>query len=161
MGRAEINGKTIEFSEGTTILTAARSIGVDIPTLCHDDRIKPVAACRMCLVAVQGSAQSIASCKTLLSDGMSVETHSAELEDARRWNLRMLAKDYPVASFEKFPEKPLHQLATQYGLTPADFSRSNGLAVDDSHTYIRVDMSRCIKCFACVRICDEVQGQFV
>lgn len=161
MGRAEINGKTIEFSEGTTILTAARSIGVDIPTLCHDDRIKPVAACRMCLVEVKGSAQQLASCKTLLSDGMSVETHSAGLEQARRWNLRMLAKDYPAGSFEKFPEKPLHQLATQYGLTPADFAQSNGLAVDDSHTYIRVDMSRCIKCFACVRICDEVQGQFV
>ena len=162
MIRANINGHKGEFADGTTILSAARSLGVDIPTLCHDDRIKPVAACRLCLVAIDGLAQQKPSCSTLLTDGMSVHTHASQVEDARRWNLRMLAKDYPASAFRSQPDVPFHQLARKYGLIDDDFgSEVNGSTVDDSHTYIRVDMSRCINCYACVRICDEVQGQFV
>src|SRR5437660_12101379 len=106
---ASINGLEGKFADGTTILSAARSIGVDIPTLCHDDRIKPVAACRLCLVAIDGLAQQKASCSTLLTDGMSVQTHTSQVEDARRWNLRMLAKDYPASAFRSQPDVHLHR----------------------------------------------------
>ena len=162
MIRATINGREGEFADGTTILSAATTFGIDIPTLCHDDRIKPVGACRLCLVEINGTGQQKASCSTLLADGMSVETHTPQVEDARRWNLRMLAKDYPVSAFRSQPELPFHQLARKYGLIDVEFAADvNGSKIDDSHTYIRVDMSRCVNCYACVRICDEVQGQFV
>jgi formate dehydrogenase major subunit len=162
MVRATINGNEAEFEDGITILAAAKQIGVDIPTLCNDDRLDPVGACRMCLVKVNGSAHDVVSCKTPLAEGSSVETHSADLEDTRRWNLRMLAKDYPAASFDQYPDKHFHKLAAGYGLAATDFNAAvNGHRIDSSHTYIQADMSRCINCYACVRICADVQGQFV
>jgi formate dehydrogenase major subunit len=162
MIRAKINGQEKEFNEGVTILEAARQCGIEIPTLCDDDRLKPAGSCRMCVVEALGSSRETASCATLLSDGMAVETHSEKIESSRRWNLRMLARGYPRTAFESFPDKPFHRIARQYGLTADDFSAdTNGHAKDESHTYISVDMSRCIDCYNCVRICDEVQGQFV
>ncbi|QQS33965.1 MAG: formate dehydrogenase subunit alpha [Acidobacteriota bacterium] len=162
MIRATINGTTREFPDDISILEAARSCGIEIPTLCDDARLKPVGACRMCLVEASGSSRETASCTAKLADGMTVATHSEKIEETRKWNLRMLARSYPVSAFEQFPDKPFHRLAMKYGLTAADFaSNVNGHLVDDSHTYIRVDMARCIDCYACVRICDEVQGQYV
>jgi len=92
---------------------------------------------------------------------MEVETHSTTVEDARKWNLRMLAGSYPVDAFTAFPDKPFHSLARAYGLTDTDFKGDQSALPDESHTYINVDMSRCINCYACVRICADIQGQFV
>lgn len=161
MIRATINGQAADFPDGITVLAAARAAEIEIPTLCNDDRLKPVGACRMCLVGIEGSPREAVSCTSLLRDGMVIETHSDKIEAARRWNLRMLARMYPADAFTRFPEKPFHKIARQYGLTTADFARPNGSQVDDSHIYIAVDMSRCIDCFACIRICADVQGQFV
>ena len=62
--------------------------GIDIPTLCNDDRLDPVGACRMCLVEIKGRAHETVSCTTTLADGMEVETHSEPIESARKWNLQ-------------------------------------------------------------------------
>lgn len=161
MIRAKINGSDVEFDHSITILAAARSLGIEIPTLCNDDRLKPVGACRMCLVEVKGSSRETVSCSTLLSDGMEVLTHSEPIEDARRWNLKMLAGTYPADAFVTFPDKQFHRLATKYGLSEEDFSSELFDSYDSSQTYINFDKSRCINCYACVRICSEVQGQFV
>lgn len=161
MIRATINGRPMEFEAGITVLAAARAAGIQIPTLCNDDRLKPVGACRTCIVDIHGSSREAVSCSSLLREGMVIETHSDKLEEARTWNLRMLARDYPADAFTLFPDKPFHKLARQYGLTASDFAASKDAQVDDSHRYISVDMSRCIDCFACVRICADVQGQFV
>ncbi len=158
--RAKINGSEYEFSEDLSILDAARAAGADIPTLCEDERLKSVGACRMCLVDVAGLPREVVSCTTKLVDGMEIETHGQAVETARKWNLRMLAKSYPADAYRDFPKKPFHQIAREYGLTDADFM-GESTAVDDSHVYIRADMSRCINCYACVRICADVQGQFV
>lgn len=162
MVRAKINGTEREFADGISVLKAAASIGVEIPTLCHDDRLKPAGACRLCLCQVSGEAHETASCTRALADGMEIETHSPALEHAREMNLKMLAKDYPKPAFDQFPDKPFHILARKYGLTADDFG-SNGdrSQRDNSHTYIDIDMSRCIDCYRCVRICSELQGQFV
>jgi formate dehydrogenase major subunit len=159
--KAKINGIERDFPKGISILQAASVVGIDIPTLCNDERLKPVGACRMCLVLVNGYSREVASCTTELAEGMEVETHGSSIEEARKWNLRMLAQKYPAAAFSEFPEKPFHRLASTYGLTTADFEGANRYAVDDTHTYISVDMSRCIECLSCVRICSDLQGQFV
>ena len=160
--RAVINGTTREFEAGVSILDAARSAGIEIPTLCHDERLKACGACRMCLVEVDGAAPLVASCMNKLADGMRVETHSPKVEKARRMELRMLARNYPRRAFEDFPEKPFHRLARRYGLDENDFApEPDGRLTDDSHAYIKVDMTRCIDCYACVRICEQLQGQFV
>lgn len=160
--QAKINGAPREFKKGVSILEAARDAGIEIPTLCHDERLKPCGACRMCLVEVKGSSQLVASCMNKLRDKMEIETHSAKVENSRKMDLRMLARKYPREEFLQYPEKPFHRLARKYGLTENDFApAANGKITDDSHAYIKVDMARCIDCFACVRICEQIQGQFV
>jgi formate dehydrogenase major subunit len=161
MARIKINGSELEVEDGTSILDAARTAGVDIPTLCHDPRLKPSGSCRLCIVEVKGESRDVASCARKVADGMEVATHTPEIEQARAMNLRMLAREYPLDAYKKYPDKPFHCLAAKYGLTDADFRPGNGHKVDDSHTYISVDMSRCVECYRCVRICKEVQGQFV
>lgn len=162
MIKAEINGKEFQFDEETSILEALHSVGIEVPALCNDKRLEPCGACRLCLVEVKGLPRPIVSCESDLTDGLKIETHTPELEKARRMNLRMLAQKYPLDAFKEFPEKPFHRLARKYGLIDKDFStETNGGKVDLSHPYIQVDMARCIDCFRCVRICDEVEGQFV
>ena len=160
--KATINGDTFQFHEGISILDACRSVDLSIPTLCNDERLKPIGSCRMCLVEVLGRPHPLTSCNTLLADGMTISTQTPALEHERGMLLRMLAQDHPADEFRLFPDKEFHLLASKYGLTETDFDgcHSNEL-VDDSHPYIKVDMSQCILCYRCVRICEEVQGQFV
>jgi formate dehydrogenase major subunit len=162
MVRAKLNGAEHEFDDGISILDAARELKIEIPALCGDARLKPVGACRLCLVEIKGETHETAACMRALTGGMEIETHSPRIERARKTNLRMLAQNYPLEAFQKFPEKHFHHLAKKYGLTDADFcGDSKSGQIDDSHTYISVDMSRCVDCYNCVRVCDEVQGQFV
>lgn len=162
MATARINGIEVGFEEGDTILDGARGLGMDVPTLCQDDRIDSCGACRMCIVSVKGKSQPVASCQTKLRDGMEIDTATPQLHAARKMYLRMLAVDYPAEAFVEFPTKPFHRMAVEHGLSADDFNGNrNGSMVDDSHVYINVDMSRCIECYRCVRICEEIQGQFV
>ena len=159
---ATINGQAHEFEHPLSILEASRTIGVDIPTLCHDDRLKPIGACRLCLVEIGGKPRPVPACSTALENNMVISTHTPLLEHERRMILKMLAQDYPGRGLREAPENPFHRYATQYGLKESDFKEiDEGTLIDDSHPYIRVDMSQCILCYRCVRICNEVQGQFV
>ncbi len=102
------------------------------------------------------------ACNTSLADGMVISTHTPALENERRMLLKMLAQDHPGEGLKEALEKPFYLYARQYGLTEGDFNGSHEThLLDDSHPYIHVDMSQCIVCYRCVRICDEVQGQFV
>ncbi len=162
MKKAIINGAEFQFEEKTSILKALKTLEIEVPTLCDDERLKPCGACRLCLVEVKGFPHPIVACENDLTDGAEIETHTPELETARKMNLRMLARKYPLEAFNKFPDKPFHQLARKYGLTDEDFSTETvNQKIDASHPYIQVDMSRCVDCYACVRICEKVQGQFV
>ena len=160
--RASINGQQHQFEDGVSVLEACRSVGIAIPTLCHDDQLKPIGSCRMCLVEIAGKPHPVPACNTPLTEGMLISTHTPALENERRMVLKMLAQDHPGGAFEKSSAKPFYQQALQYGLSEGDFNKANGPnLVDDSHPYIHVDMSKCITCYRCVRICNEVQGQFV
>lgn len=173
MLRARINHQQYEFEDGLTILQALRQIGDEVPTLCHDDRLKPAGDCRMCLVEIAGWTRPATACNTQLTDGMSIETHTPELEDTRRGLLAMLAERYPVEAVSQFPDKPFHQLLRKYAVAAAGETEAGEteagetgasvwpVFVDASHPYLRADMTRCIDCYRCVRICREVQGQFV
>jgi formate dehydrogenase major subunit len=160
--RATINGQSHEFAEGVSILDAVKSAGIDVPTLCHDPRLKPIGSCRMCLVQVEGRPHPLTSCNNQLADGMVISTHTPALEHERKMLLRMLAQDHPADVFRRFPDKDFHRQSLQYGLSESDFDGDHHAELlDDSHPYIHVDMSLCILCYRCVRICEEVQGQFV
>jgi formate dehydrogenase major subunit len=160
--KAKINNELREFEGDPSILEACRAVGIDIPTLCHDERLEPIGSCRMCLVKVEGKPHPMTACNTILANGMEISTHTTALENERRALLKMLAQDHPGDGLTQTPEKPFYRYALQYGLTESDFSGCHEpKLLDDSHPYIHVDMSQCIVCYRCVRICNEVQGQFV
>jgi formate dehydrogenase major subunit len=92
---------------------------------------------------------------------MEIETHPPEIERLRRTMLALLSRNYPEQHVAQWPEKEFHRLLNNYRLTCGNGRDRLPAASDDSHPYIHVDMSRCIDCYRCVRICDEVQGQCV
>ena len=161
MLRATVNGKRHEFRDDSSILEALRSLGNEVPTLCHDDRLKPQGACRLCVVSVKGRPHPVVSCHTPLTEGAEIETETPELRAERQGVLSLLAHRYPKDTVSRFPDKPLHRYFLEYGLESEAAGKIDPTLIDDSHPYIHVDMSRCIDCYRCVRICEEVQGQFV
>jgi formate dehydrogenase major subunit len=160
MLRVTIDGADYDIEAGATILDALRQVGRAVPHLCHDDRLAPVGACRMCVVEVDGETRPVASCSTQLVDGMRIATHTRQLDALRKTNLSLLASHYPVAAIAAEPDHPFHRLLDEYGVAAGDVSNADDFR-DDSHPYLGVALDRCIHCQRCVRICDEVQGQFV
>jgi formate dehydrogenase major subunit len=186
--KLSVNGRALEVPDDSTVLHATRLAGVEVPTLCHDDRLKPAGACRLCLVQVKGLRPLVPACCTYANEGMEVQTHTSEIEETRRTLLQLLAEDYPPEAVAHWPEKQFHRWLRVYGiqapvpaeLTPAMAGEKGGKGekekhalpaapfppfspafCDTTHPYLAVDMSRCIDCFRCLRICNEVQGQFV
>lgn len=160
MLRVTINGQKFAVCEGATIMDALRTAGITVPSLCHDERLVPGGACRLCVVEVEGWDRHPAACSTAVTDGMTIETHSAAVESERATLLGLLAVNYPREAIAAFPEKPFHRLLQQYGIEPSPLAAVPAAFRDDTHPYIHVDMERCINCYRCVRICDELQGQF-
>ena len=161
MLRVTINGVPRQFADGQTILQALQSIDIEVPALCHDSRLKPFAGCRLCVVQVQGHARPLPACDSQLADGMAIETHNPQLEEERRTLLKLLANCYPSEALRRFPEKEFHKQIQKYGLTNDCRDQIPTQPPDASNPYIQVDLSKCILCYRCVRICEEVQGQFV
>jgi formate dehydrogenase major subunit len=160
VARLTIDGQERDVADGLTILEAATLSGVDIPTLCSDPRLVPSGACRLCIVAVEGQARPVAACTTPAIDGMSVWTRSTDIEATRRTLLELLARDYPAAAVASAPGEPFHRILADYGVDATGHPQATTTTVDDSHPLIHVDLAQCISCWRCVRICEEVQGQF-
>jgi formate dehydrogenase major subunit len=161
MPHLTIDGRNVGVADGATILDAARDAGIDIPAVCADPRLAPSGACRLCVVAVEGYRRPVASCTTPVRDGMTVRTRTKELFEVRRTLLRLLAQDYPADAIAAAPDEPFHRLLAAHDLTEAAHGRTDPAPVDTSHPLIHLDLNRCISCWRCVRICDEVQGQLV
>lgn len=161
MFHVTINGQTHELDEGINILHAVRIAGVDVPTLCHDERLKPYGGCRLCIVQVHGHARPVTACNTPLADNMVIDTHTPEIEALRHTLLKLIAQRYPAAPLKEFPDKEFHRIIHAYELAGELRGIPDTNLIDDSHPYIHIDMSQCIDCYRCVRICEEVQGQFV
>src|ERR1700747_80960 len=160
-----IDGREVPAPEGATIWQAARSAGVDIPVLCHDERFDPVGVCRMCVVDV-GAPAFAASCVRACENGMQVTPDSPELERSRTMLTKLLVSDQPPR--ERDPrqtttaDNELLALADRY-----EVSQDNGLpcgsgrGVDLSSPVIAVDHDACILCDRCTRACDDIQGNDV
>ena len=161
MLRVIVNQEPYDCLDGVTVLQALSQIGIDIPRLCHDDRLTPYGACRLCVVKVRGSAKPVPACTTPLIDGMEIETHPPEIEELRRSLLQLLAREQPPVEAAHLPHKEFFRYLREYELDHECRAAVDPALVDESHPLIRVDMSRCVYCYRCVRICDEVQGQSV
>jgi formate dehydrogenase major subunit len=160
MPRLVIDGQTVDAPDGATLLDAAALVGARPPTVCHDPRVRPVGGCRLCLVEVEGWPKLMAACATAARAGMIITTRSEALERFRRAQIEWYAARLSPEVVAAHPDKALHQLMRDYGVEPKGHPVDRE-GWDDSVPAIRVDMDQCIQCLRCVRICEELQGQFV
>ncbi|HEY6935026.1 MAG TPA: formate dehydrogenase subunit alpha [Marmoricola sp.] len=152
-----VDGGTVSVPDGSSVLTATRTAGADVPTLCHDDRLSPAGVCRVCLVRADG--ELVAACVTPARAGMVVETSDEEIADHVRLVVGLTIETLPARALETPSE--LTALCARLGLGAESFAgASDGSRLDDSHPYLSLDPDLCIACGRCVRMCDEVQGTF-
>jgi predicted molibdopterin-dependent oxidoreductase YjgC len=159
--KLKIDGIDVEVSNGTTILEAAQFAGVRIPSLCHDRRLIPFGACRLCVVQQKGKSELLPSCFTPARGGMEIVTHSPEILNSRRLQLQFILLNHPMICprCEKEGECELQRLVYEYGVEETLYPWERiSFPVDDRSPLLRRDPDKCILCGRCVRICDEVQG---
>ncbi len=160
-----IDGETIEVDKGKTVLQAANSVGIRIPTLCHDPRLEPFAACRVCMVETQRGVSSalITSCNTEVTDGMVIRTDSEKVLKTRKMVLELILSDHPkdCMTCEKCGSCTLQNLAYEYSIRESRFFEEPKKGIeDDRNPVILKDNDKCILCGRCVRICAEVQQDY-
>jgi CRP-like cAMP-binding protein/Fe-S-cluster-containing dehydrogenase component/ferredoxin len=158
-----IDGHSVTVPAGTTIFDAARSNGIPIPTLCHQQNENPVGVCRVCVVDI-GQRVYAASCIRQVEPGMMVKTCTDQVQAARRTLIELLMADHPApcARHQHSGDCELEHLATASGITQSRFPRrSTPRGKDDSSAVIAVDHEACILCDRCVRGCDDIRHNWV
>jgi bidirectional [NiFe] hydrogenase diaphorase subunit len=159
-----IDGRDVAMATGATLLAAAREVGVPIPTLCHLEGLSPVAACRLCLVEIEGSGKLQPACLTPVAEGMVVRTDTPRLRDYRRTVIEMLFTEgnHVCAVCVANGHCELQDRAVEVGMDHIRLPyRHPDRPVDLTHRLFGLDHNRCILCTRCVRVCDEVEGAHV
>lgn len=156
--RVTVDGTELDVAPGTTVLEAAHAAGIDVPTLCFDERQEPFGACRVCLVAVDNVPAPVAACTTPCREGMIVDTRD---ESARRVAGAVVELVLSELGGPPEPDTELAHVAEQLGVTGTRWPGPGHEARhDDDHPYLAFRGELCISCGRCVRACDEVQGTF-
>ncbi len=159
-----LDGQTVEVDPGTTILTAARSVGVDIPTFCYHQRLSLSASCRMCLVEVEGRNKLEPACATAIAPDMVIHSRSDKVVATREDMLEMLLANHPLDCpiCDKGGECELQDTVFEYGKgdsrlqDPKRVFRQRDIELNQ---VIVFNANRCIQCQRCVRVCEEVVGE--
>lgn len=157
-----LDGKTIPFTEGQTIIQAATAAGVFIPHLCYHPEFKPHGSCKLCTVKVNG--RQTASCTMRAAPGMVVESETEEINAERRALTQMLFVEgnHFCPSCEKSGNCQLQATAYHLGMMTPHFDHFfPNRPVDASHPELLLDFNRCILCSLCVRASRDVDGKNV
>ena len=158
-----INGIELLGREGQTILELALENGIDIPNLCHDPRLVPVGACRLCLVEVEGQRGPVTACTFGISPGMVVRTETDEIRELRKTVLELLFYEHRGActTCDDNGDCLLQRYAYEYQLDESIFTAPPKSEPAKNYTTgneaIEYDADKCIRCARCIRICEEVQ----
>ena len=160
----KIDNREISVPKGTTILEAARDMGIDIPTLCYmnlkDLCIKNApASCRLCVVEVEGRKNLAPSCATRCENGMNVHTNTIRVLNARRTVLELMLSDHPSDCLvcAKSGNCELQSVAIKLGIREIPFEGEKTEFRVDLSPSIRRDATKCIYCRRCEMMCNEVQ----
>ncbi|MHC5077675.1 MAG: molybdopterin-dependent oxidoreductase [Planctomycetota bacterium] len=156
-----IDGIPVEVDDGATVLDAAKKAGVEIPTLCHDDRLKPYGACRMCLVEVNAGPKLMAACTTPAAKDMAVVTRNDRILKIRQTLLELLCVHHPLDCpvCDAAGECRLQDLVFGQEQQKNRFDLPRRDAPSDTRApLVERNLNRCISCYRCVRICHEAQG---
>src|SRR5215472_12942356 len=155
----KIDGLPVSVPEGSTILDAARKLGIDTPTLCYLESLTPVNVCRVCVVELEGSRTLVPACSRKVEAGMVVRTDSERVRLSRRVVLEFLASSVDVSTAPQ-----LCAYMKEYGALPERFGPRAATVAQppkiDNALYIR-DYSKCILCYKCVEACGvDAQNTF-
>ncbi len=158
--RLTIDSMDVEVEKGRTILEAAQAAGIRIPSLCHDRRLIPFGACRLCVVQEKGKRELLPSCFTPAKKGMEIITHSPKITESRKAQLQLILLNHPMTCprCEKEGECDLQSLVYEYGINDTQYPWDLITFPVDHSPLLQRDANKCILCGRCVRICDEVQG---
>lgn len=156
-----INGVKVEAKEGSTILEAIRSAGMNVPTLCHLEGRSPSGACRICVVEVDGFSGLVPSCSYPVSEGMVIRTHSPKVLDARKTIVELLLSNHPDDCLycSRNGTCDLQGLSNELNVRQRIYrGDKKSTDLDMSSPSIVRDPEKCILCGRCVRVCEEVQS---
>jgi formate dehydrogenase major subunit len=167
---AFVDGQPYDIEPGETILDLSKRISISIPTLCDDSRLEAFGSCRICSVEValtaDGPSKTMASCHTPVSEGMHIQTQSTPIQKLRKNIVELVLTDHPLdcLTCESNGNCELQDVAAEVGIREIRYKNAadhSHYKKDQSHPFMRSDLSKCINCYRCVRACDEIQGEFV
>ncbi len=157
-----IDGQSVTVKKGTLLVEAAKKIGTDVPVFCYHEKLKPVGACRMCLVEIEKMPRLQTACTTPVAEGMVVKTQSELAKGGQNSVIALLLANHPLDCpvCDKGGECPLQDNTFGHGLGVSKFEeekRHNDKAFELSE-HIVLDRERCILCYRCVRFHEEIPG---
>jgi formate dehydrogenase major subunit len=161
-----IDGVALSVPAGTSVMRAAREVGIDIPKLCATDSLAAFGSCRLCLVEIDGRSGTPASCTTPVAEGMQVHTQTPLVAKLRRNVMELYISDHPLdcLTCSANGDCELQDMAGAVGLREVRYGYEGenhlDLPADTSNPYFTYDPSKCIVCSRCVRACADVQGTF-
>jgi formate dehydrogenase alpha subunit len=161
-----IDGNQIGAPEGANLLHVARENGIKIPGLCWHRKLTPTGACRLCVVKIEGQRGLVMSCTVKVAEGMKVTAFDQELISARRYTVEYLLAEHNDEDDGTYTDE-LRDLALSYDLMDhskriiPEIRSKLSFRSDNSSPVLTYDASKCIKCFRCIKGCDEVQGKNV
>ena len=155
-----IDDKNIQVAEGTSILEAAKQNGINIPTLCYLKEINEIAACRVCVVEVEGVEKCVTACNNVVKEDMVIHTNSKKAREARKVNLELILSqhNFSCATCIRNGICKLQELTKEFNITETPYKVSYEKRDWDNSIPLIRDFTKCIKCMRCVQVCDKVQS---
>ncbi|MBI5117089.1 molybdopterin-dependent oxidoreductase [Candidatus Poribacteria bacterium] len=156
-----IDDKKVSVHKGTTILKAAESVGIYIPTLCYHPKLSSIGACRVCLVEVEGESRAVASCDVQAREGMVVRTNTDEIVRQRKQMLQFVLLNHPLDCpvCDKSGECDVQDITVEMCILQQPFwSVKPEKSREELSPVLDIWHTRCIMCGRCVQVCKEIQG---
>lgn len=161
MIKLEIDGKEVSVPKGSSVMDAARQVGIYIPHFCYHKKLSIAANCRMCLVEVEKAPKPLPACATSATEGMKVSTHSQQAVNAQKGVMEFLLINHPLDCpiCDQGGECQLQDLAVGYGASGSRYQEAKRAVTNKNlGPLISTDMTRCIHCTRCVRFGQEIAG---
>lgn len=158
-----INEREVSVKEGTTILEAAKSAGIMIPTLCFLKEINKIGACRVCVVEVEGNDRLVSACDNFVEEGMVIHTNSRKVRTTRKTNVKLILSqhDYRCGTCIRSGNCKLQSLANELNISEMPYDAILEKDTWNKNFPLIRDAKKCIKCMRCVQVCDNVQCMHV
>ena len=158
-----INGKNLTAKEGATILEVAEKNNIPIPHLCYLKDVNEIAACRMCMVEIEGTERYQPACNTVVTEGMVIHTNSPGVREARKTNLRLILSQHNVncAVCVRSKNCQLLQMCGDLNIHFQPYEVKPEKSNLDLTVPVVREASKCIKCMRCIQVCDKIQGMHI